>query len=661
MNGKPRGPWLGPRWKRLLLILALALVAFEVLYVIAINVVLRAGTIPRVANAEIPDKFHFEIGPAWSVWPGRVHTDFVKLRFQDHNVQFSVELEHAVVDVSLWQLPFKVMHLTRIRGENARYLFRHKVESPKGLEARLEQYPKIPGFPDPPVFSEKRTPPLPDKEYNLWTIELNDVDASVAELWFLEYRWRGQGRVTGGFHLKPERDASTERCVLTLDEGTLQAGPHVVANHFAGRLTAQLDRHDPRKVAGEAIFGKISIETDLRGDVPNLNVTKLYTVGTDVDISRGAGTLVLKTVLEHGEWSEGSEVRYETDAVAIRKEKITVTGPAELRALISHGGKDSRVVLSATASRANLEWKGVPNAIPDPSARAAHASIGATADLTKPIRMTSVSAKLRAAVPSLRWVGYPLDEPGMFTGGSADANLRLEWVEGKLASGDVDARLEKAAFVLLEQPTEISGRVDVAGTYDDGNERGQLQKLAVELPEVGVKGESIPGGLHVRSERLQWQKMPPEKLTGRVEVTSQSISPLVPYIISSDLLRALAKTLVSLGKTRAVVEFERTPAAFELQIAEAKSGNVEAFGQYRSEKGTDFPCGRWYVQDGSLSIGVLQEGGETSVKPLVPATWWRERPVTPRCTVPSAAAKAEKDARPVRHSALFNEHWGSGK
>jgi hypothetical protein len=649
MNGKPRGPWLGPRIKKILLILAIVLVALEVVYVIAINLVLRNGSIPRLANAAKPKDFHIDIGPAWSVWPGRVHADKVELRFQDHNVQFSVVVENATMDVRLWQLPFKIMHLTRVRGENVRYLFRHKVDSPKGLEPRLAQYPKIPGFPDPPVFTGARKPPLGDKEYNLWTIELNDVDVAVAELWFLEYRWRGQARVTGGFHLKPERDAMTERCVLTLDDGVLQAGPHVVANHFAGRLAAQLDRHDPRQVQGEQVFEKISLETDLRGDIPNLNVTKLYTPGTGVDVTRGAGTLVLKTVLEHGLWSEGSEVRYETDGIAIRKDKTTVSGPAELRALISRGGKDSRVVLSAAVPRATLGFKGVPDAFAEPSARSVHASLGATADLTKPLRLTSISAQLRAVVPTLRWLDYPLEKPGLFTGGSADASARLEWIEGKLATGEIDTRIEKAAFVLLDQPTEVSGRVEVAGTYDSGNERGQIQKLQVDLPEVGVRGEPMPGGLHARSERLQWQKFPPERFTGRFELTSQNISALVKYIIASDLLRALAKTAVSLGKTRVVVEVERSPAAFDLQLVEAKSGDVEAFGQFRTEKNLDHPCSTWFVQDGTLSVGIVQAGGETSVKPLVPATWWRERPVTPRCASPGTAPS--KSERPVRRTA----------
>jgi hypothetical protein len=648
MNGKPRGPFIGKRARRWLLVVALVLVAFEVVYAIAINLVLRSGIIAKVANEASPDDLHLEIGPAWSVWPGRVHADTVELRFQDRNVQFFVHVERAVVDVALWRLPFKYVQLTRVRGENVRYDFRHKVESPKGLEKRLAHYPKIEGFPDPPVFTKPRTPPLADDEYNLWTVELNDVDVSVSELWFLEYRWRGQGRATGGFHLKPERDASTERCVLTMEDGTLQAGPHVVAEHFAGRFTAQLDRHDPRQVQGVAIFGKISLETDLHGDVPNLNAMKLYLEPSDVEVSRGAGTLTLKTAYEHGVWSEGSEVRYETDGVMVRAGKATLSGAGELRALISRGGQDSRVVFSAAVPRAMLSWKGAPDKLPEPSARAVHVSLAATSDLTKPLRTTSISAQLKAAVPSLRWLGYPLERPDTFTGGSADASLSFEWAEGKLGQGELDARLEKAAFVLLDQPTELSGRFEAAGTYDRGNERGQLSKLQLELPEFGVQGEAVPGGIHVRGEHLHWQKLPPERFNAQLELRSETISALVKYVISSDLLRALAKLVVHVGKTRAVVQLEKTPNAFELVLPEAKSGDVEAFGQFRADKGVEHPCSRWFVQDGALSVGVVQSGGETSVEPLVPATWWRERPVTPRCSIdkPAKTARPQPPKRP---------------
>lgn len=638
-----------PQPRTLLLVLALALIAFEIIYLVAVNAMLRTGSLPRWANAATPKNLHLEIGPAWSVWPGRVHAEWVELRFQDRNLQFQVSLENATVDVSLWKLPAKVVHLTRVRGDNTRYLFRHKVESPKGLEKRLAGYPKIEGFADPPVFTEARKPPLSDEEYDLWTVQLGDVDVAVSELWFLEYRWSGKGRATGGFRLQPERDAQTERCVLTLDEGTLKAGPYTFANNFVGRLTAQLDRHDPRKVQGEQIFSKISLETDLKGDMPDLNFSALYLTNDEGEAVAAGGTLVLKTAFEHGAWKEGSEISYETGIATLRAKKTIVAGPMNWRARITRGGRDSRVEVSLDSPRLVLTYMNVPSKVKDPKLRAVHVALGATADLTQQLRWTSASAKLQGDMPMLSWLAYPLEKSTIFTGGSAEGSAKLQWEEGKLAAADIDVQLQRAAFEVREQATEISGRVQLEGTFDSGNERGQLDKGQIDLPELGVSGEPIPGGLHVRSERLQWHGLPPTKYDGTLKVTGETLAPLVKYLISSDLLRALAKAFVHLGKTDMKVEVARTPAAFELRVPEAKSGDVEAFGEFRSETSQPHPCGRWYVQDGSISVGVTLEGGESSIKPLVPASWWRERPVLARCPPPAAAATPP--TQPVRGGA----------
>ncbi|HKU41029.1 MAG TPA: hypothetical protein VJR89_22860, partial [Polyangiales bacterium] len=509
--------------------------------------------------------------------------------------------------------------------------FRHKAQTPAGLERRLAAYAPIPGFSDPPLISKPKTPPLNDEDYNLWTIELADADVELRELWFQEYRFRGEGRARGGFRLQPQRDAQTQRCKLELRSGTLTAGPYVVANNFHGELEAELDRHDPRQVAGEAIFGKISLRTDLTGELPDLAVAKLYTTSDGLSIERGAGKLEVRTDYEHGKWREGSRVRYEAEGVTLRSDKLTVTTAADLAAEIVKASPDARVQLSFASPRVNLDYRGVPEKIDGPFARGVRVSVEATAELTKPQHVTGASAELHAVVPAMRWLNQPLEQGELFTGGRSEAKLDAKWNDAAAGSGKLELELEKVAMLIDGQGIEATGKLEALASYDPKSERGQAKKLELELPVLGVSGDPMPGVLRVRGERLTWQGMPPERLDGRFELTSETISPLLPFVISSDILRSLAKALVKLGKTRAVAEVERSPAALEVRLVEAKSGDVEAFGVLRSESGAPHPCGRWYVQDGSLSVGVVQSDGETSVKPLVSPTWWRERPAQSRC------------------------------
>src|SRR5262245_27351855 len=106
--------------RKLALIILLALLVLGVLHVVAANVLLRTGLIVRWMN-QATDDLHIEIDSGWSLWPGRVHADEVRFRFEDRNLQFYVVLEHAVVDVRLIELSKKVVHLSRIRGDGTRY------------------------------------------------------------------------------------------------------------------------------------------------------------------------------------------------------------------------------------------------------------------------------------------------------------------------------------------------------------------------------------------------------------------------------------------------------------------------------------------------------------------------------------------------------------
>lgn len=159
MKGDERRIWL----RRLALSAGIALIAFELTYVVAANTILRTHSLDRWVTGATRGLL-LEIDSGWTVWPGRVHLKGMELHFEDHNVQFSVALDEGTVDVALWQLPAKIFHLTRVRAEGVRYLFRHKVSSAEGIERRLALYPKIPGYPDPPLLVGPPTPPLTDEQ-----------------------------------------------------------------------------------------------------------------------------------------------------------------------------------------------------------------------------------------------------------------------------------------------------------------------------------------------------------------------------------------------------------------------------------------------------------------------------------------------------------------
>jgi hypothetical protein len=619
--------------RRLLRWAAVALIAFEVIYVVAANAILRTHSLDKWVTGATEGLF-LEIESGWTVWPGRVHVKGAELHFEDYNVQFLVSLEEGTIDIALWQLPTKTFHLTRVRASGVRYLFRHKVESAEGLERRLALYPKIPGYKDPPLFVGENTPPLTDEEYDLWTIELDDVDATAKELWFLEYRFTGKARATGAFRLEPERDAQTDLCKLTLD-GTLKTGEQTVATTLKGWLHAQLDRHDPRVVEGAAVFNKISINTKLDAQIPDLRFTELYRSPDGVELSGGTGAMHIRAQLEHGAWMDNTAVHYETESIAVAQKPLRVVGPLELDAKIVEGGPDATLELEATTPRLRLLARGAPDKLEQPRARAVRAVLGTSASLTKPFELRSMKAKLALEVPELAWLNTALEEDRLFTHGSGVADVDVRWSKGKLGGGTVALTTKQARFGLGDNVLQVSGTADATLSYDGETKRGQVNELEVELPEVAVSHEQdwkpLPGGLTARSERLTWQGEPPRNVQGRFTVNAKSIDPFLPFVISSSILRGIAKWLIDLGETHAVVELNRSPSALELRLEEARSGELTAFGVYRSERDVKDPCGRFLVHDPKLGVGIELFRGETSVDLMVSPAWWRERPPTTSC------------------------------
>lgn len=624
-----RRPWLRPVASSVILVL----LGLELIYAVTANTILATKSLDHWLTGATPG-LSLKIESGWTLWPGRVHVKSVELHFEDHNIQFSVSMDAAVVDLRLWQLPMKTFHLTRVRAEGVHCLLRHKVSDVEGIERRLALYPKIAGFSDPPLFKEPKAPPLTDKQYNLWTIHLEDVDAGVKELWFLEYRFTGAGRAKGGFRLEPERDARTDLCTLTLD-GMLRVGEQTVASPLRGRIQAQLDRHDPRVVEGAKIFTKISFDTDLRATIPNLEFTDLYAEADGPHLSRGQGTLRARATLKHGGWMKPTQLRYETEAVTFSQEHLVVAGALALGADIVKGGKDSVMELSAASARLKASYLGSPKALEGPSVRDLRVVSGVSADLAREIRLISLDARIKAEVPQMRWINYPLNSKELFAAGSARANATLEWAQGKPANGKATLEVTNASFDLVERTMQVSGSADAVLSYDPALQRGHFRRLGLDIPQLAVWAKStwtpLPGGLHAHAERLGWQGLPPNRFQGRFELNSETIAPLVPLVISSAIVRSIATALVRLGKTHAVLEVDRTPAALVLNMQEFQSGDLRANGILRNQKDQPHPCGRFLLTCTNLSVGIVVNGGETSIKPFVSSNWWRERPPTVSC------------------------------
>ena len=94
--------------------------------------------------------------------------------------------------------------------------------------------------------------PIPDSEYDLWDVRVDNVTAHVKEIWVLEYRYRGAGVARGTFRVQPARYYEVKPTSLELAGGKLTLGDAVVAERANARIDVTVTGSETQKLSGLA-------------------------------------------------------------------------------------------------------------------------------------------------------------------------------------------------------------------------------------------------------------------------------------------------------------------------------------------------------------------------------------------------------------------------
>ena len=178
-----------------------ALVTVWVAYVAAAGVILSPWAMGKVFESSQDIKL--DRARAWSLWPGVVTAHDVRLRMQDQNIEWLIELDEARFTMSLTELARHTIHMTRVRGDGVVFRFRSRVLPEEAESPTVAGYPPVPPYADPPIApAYVASRPIPEEEYHLWTLHIEDVDVGVREMWLHEVRYLATGelgRARGAF------------------------------------------------------------------------------------------------------------------------------------------------------------------------------------------------------------------------------------------------------------------------------------------------------------------------------------------------------------------------------------------------------------------------------------------------------------------------------
>jgi hypothetical protein len=593
-----------------------ALGALALGYLVLANVLLLTPAVRAFGSA---DDMRLGYDWAFSPWPGHIIVKNLSVRFQDHNVQFLIGVERGALDVSLHELLSKRVHLLHVDADNVSYRMRHKV-SRVGLEGpRLAAYPPIDGFKDPPLFEGPPSPAIPDSQYHLWDVRVEDVKASVKEVWILEYRYVGGGVARGNFHVKPARWYEVYPASLELHGGKITLGSVAVAEHANLVIDCRVEGSDPRQLEGLEPFHKI--HAAVRGKLEGTDLAFLDAyLGPHAGLSaRGNGSVTLDAKLERGVAGPGTSIELSSPGGSVGNERFRVQGAFEYRLHVAPGAVNAPIELGFRASRLTLAEGS--NQHEPPRLEHVDSRLELTPDLTAPLEVLRVDlAPLRVELPALAWISdVSKDAPAL----SGNAEVELEahrdgtggWTGvGHARAPDVGAEAGKVKFA-------GSAKLDVQLVSKKKEDDLAFRRVRLELAsrEFAVdQRASRPWTAVVTSNDLELSTKSPGRAEGTLDFHADDASALLPLVVESPFARRIESTLLALKTLDGRVAFA-VGNVTRVELLRARAGIAQARGAVSlTPKG---PTGAFLVSTSVANIGIRVRPGETHVVPLVGDDW----------------------------------------
>jgi hypothetical protein len=584
-----------------------------------------------------PEKFAMHWRRAWTVWPGKVHLEGVTLRGQNRHVQWWASLDRAVVDLSVTELPARVVHVRRGTGSGLRFRLRRRVASP---ELRLAHEPPIPGLENPPLRPpEDLYPPPPEGPG--WRIVLDRLRLDgVREVWIDRPRFGGDGdldlamdfRLRDGLTLDPLR-VRLAGAVRTAHRRDALSGLEVT-------LDARIDDLDPRKRRGWRVLEAFSGELSVAGRVRSLAAVRPYLPPLPGLALDGHGRLTSKLVLDAGRPRTGS--RFDLDAEALRVALLdyraegrgTVSG-----ALLGSGDPDtgaltvlldryavrretgpgvSEPYLFGEGLRFDLTVAGPELAPPgrEPATPAAPEDVRAVLELPT------------ATVPDWTVYNAYLPPAAGFRvargGGTVRGRFELDGAgrgtgEIHLASSDLRGRFDDLALSGALAVDTALPEIDLpAGRFALGGSR-------VRLDGVRVSGSDSPGGWWARVRVPAGTLRPAGEplLTARVSARMRDTGPLVALFARDKPVVGWFDDLLTVEGIEATGRVRLGASGVRLQGVEARGDGLRVLADLTLRAGSK--RGFLYARRGRLGLAAELTGEGVDWRLRRPLDWYRQK------------------------------------
>jgi hypothetical protein len=592
-------------------------VVFLLAYPVLGTLALWTGLVERLARSE---DLRLEIeNPAYTIWPGRVHMKRFTV-YANGDTQFILRGDDLTTSISVLELIRHRIHVTKLAAHGVRYQMRVQVKDPRGMEKRLAAYPKLEGLPGVNTVLEKKAEKTEERE-STWTVEVDGLDIKVSELWFFEYRYLGDGTLSGGFTVGPNI-MEVRTAVQDLGPGQLRFGEkEPMAERLRGQISCSIPEINPNEHADASFMELVSARANLRADMISLSNVDAYF--PELEIKRGAGPLAFDLHMEKGYLGKKSRLDFETESVIVKGDGFGVLSDWKLN--VDAGAAEGGLPLGKSDSKSTYvslakRDKELTIQIHGHHEEAALDTIrlsGATDLKRLSVRMPNIVSK------DLKDLGVLLPEksPVSVRAGELKGSLSLDMGPDYWAQGPV--KLALTGTQLNVAGVSLSGNtwLDARARLNPKLKVNSVEGLTINMRDVGmhIEDEDVDGWwMNLSSRKLTFWGGSSPRAEGTISVRTKNLEPALEALAQKDVISDLIPILTDLEDFRAKTTFYQQGKTTDITV-ESESDVWDVSGRVYSSPKQNLMA--LVIGGQAVSIGIAQLGDGLELRPFAKTDW----------------------------------------
>lgn len=564
-----------------------------------------------------PQSLNVNYRRAWFFWPTLIYIRNLRVCGSDHNVQWQLDVDEARASVDLLGLFNREFHATKVSAKGIGLRLRQKVNISAATDIRLAPLPAIPGIEGLPIVEEgPPEPDIPDQQYKLWSVRIENVDGGVKQAWVDEFRFDGDVHVTGSFYLRPKRWLEVRPASATILSGGVALGNEKLLVGVSGSVACSVPGFDPRPLFGMEFFRFISGTARLDAGIPNARSLNYYARirGSSVQVDGGIGMFHVDGSLRSGVTRPLNLSVAMTD-VAAQMETWRALGSFQVSANAPAEGPTAWL---AHIAPFELQVASEPSAVVQGAALRILANTDAI-DVSVPAPPVDVRAELSAAqVPNLRIINRLLSTSSKLHVDGGMASIGAQFVANTgtgRAMGDVVIRAESVSAHY--QDLHFGGRSNVDTRV--AMVLPNIRDIDVSSARIDVRNaflrdsKAAVSGWWCRIESNDAKFRADHRVPVEVAWSAQlqNAAPILAFSTRTPAVPGWITRLLAGGQVGASGHLKAGGEFIELSHLKARTGLLRLEGNFRQRGRAQ--SGVFRARLGPLSVGIEIKNDETNV------------------------------------------------